>query len=296
MKKYVLKFIYMIALGLIGSTTLLAADLTCARDGSNKITTRTECGTQPDEQYITIKRIAFCTQAPTLANTVSAVVSTTGCTDVFVNSTGVEILITPSGAALPAFTEPPAGTYTHAYVELSPDFRVKTIQRFSLPDVSGTQTYVSGTGTICWSKTETINNARSTTPHMSQCSTSEPSAADVGITTSHFNAISNLDGTLPPAMYITDGTDAMALLDSSRRLLVAADRTGNGVVGSEAMIAAWTAIPLTTYGAGLTSYVAAFPNTRGTNVNFNTNGVNITNFGAADISFTLTAVRTGGAN
>ena len=131
---------------------------------------------------------------------------------------------------------------------------------------------------------------------MSQCSTSEPSAADVGITTSHFNAISNLDGTLPPAMYITDGTDAMALLDSSRRLLVAADRTGNGVVGSEAMIAAWTAIPLTTYGAGLTSYVAAFPNTRGTNVNFNTNGVNITNFGAADISFTLTAVRTGGAN
>ena len=290
----------MIALGLIGSKTLLAADLTCARDGSNKITTRTECGTQPDEQYITIKRIAFCTQAPTLANTVGAVVSTTGCTDVFVNSTGVEILITPTGAALPAFTEPPAGTYTHAYVELSPDFRVKTIQRFS-GTVFGTQAnlspaeFDSGSGTICWSKTGTINNARSTTPHMSQCSTSESSAADVGITTSHFNAISNLNGILPPAMYIVDGTGAMALLDSSRRLLTAASRTGNGVVGSEAMIAAWTAMTFTTYGAGLTSYVGAFPNTRGTNVNFNTlTGVNITNFGAADISFTLTTSRTGG--
>ena len=290
MKKYVLKFICMIALGLIGSKTLLAADLTCARDGSNKITTRTECGTQPDEQYITIKRIAFCTQAPTLANTVGAVVSTTGCTDVFVNSTGLEILVTPSGAALPAITEPPAGTYTHAYVELSPDFRVKTIQRFAVL-TEGTELHDSGSGTICWSKTGTINNARSTTPHMSQCSTSEPSAADVGITTSHFNAISNLNGIAPPAMYIVDGTDAMALLDSSRRLLTAASRTGNGVVGSEAMIAARTAMTFTTYGAGLTSYVGAFPNTRGTNVNFNTNTVNITNFGAADISFTLTTSR-----
>ena len=308
MKKYVLTFICTITLGLIGSTTLLAADLTCARDGNNKITTRTECGTQPDEQYITIKRIAFCTQAPTLADTVGAVVNTTGCTDVFVNSTGVEILITPTGSALPSFIDPPAGTYTHAYVELSPNFRVKTIQRFSLADglltVKGTEdeplpadSYNSGTGTICWSLFGTINNARTKTPHMATCGTTEPAAAAVRITTSNFNAIVGNQGAAAPIMRVVVGGSGMALLSSSRALLDVPVKTGDGAsapVG--AILAAWKAMPFTTYGAGLTSYTASFPNTRGTNVNFNDNARNITNFGAADIDFILTTSRSGGTN
>ena len=298
MKKYVLTFICTITLVLIGSTTLLAADLTCARDAAGLITSRVECGTQPDEQYITIKRIAFCTQSPTLVDAPASVISTTGCTDVFVSSTGAEILITPTGATLPSFIDPPAGTYTHAYFELSPDFRVKTIQRFRAADgiPSGTAGFVSGTGTFCWSLNGVINNARETTPHRSQCNTAEPAAAAVGITTSHFNAISNLNGIADPDMFIGDGTFGMALLNANRALLPAADRTGNGVVGNEAMIAAWKAITITTYGPGLTSYVGALPNTRGTNVNFSDGGANITNFGAADLDFILTTSRTGGSN
>ena len=297
MKKYVLTFICTISLGLIGSTALLAADLTCARDANNKITTRQECGTQPDEQYITIKRIAFCTQSPTLVDAPASVISTTGCTDVFVSSTGAEILITPTGATLPSFIDPPAGTYTHAYFELSPDFRVKTIQRFAESAQGTAGADGRGEGTICWSLTGTINNARATTPHMATCGTTEQAAAaGVGITTSHFNAISNLNGILDPDMFIGDGTFGMALLNANRALLPAATRTGNGVVGNEAMIAAWKAITITTYGPGLTSYVGALPNTRGTNVNFSDGGANITNFGAADLDFILTTSRTGGSN
>ena len=294
MKKYVLTFICTIIFGLIGSSTLLAADLTCARDVYNKITTRLECGTQPDEQYITIKRIAFCTQAPTLGVEEGSVINTTGCTDVFVSSTGEEILITPTGATLPSFIDPPAGTYTHAYVELSPNFKVKTIQRFAVA-AEGTELAAGkGLGTICWSLTGTINNARTTTPHMATCGTTEPAAAAVGITTSNFNAISNGN---PPTMRLVVGDSAMALLSSSRALLGVADKNGDGVsapVG--AILAAWKAITITTFGAGLTSYTASFPNTRGTNVNFNVNQLNITNFGAADIDFILTTSRTGGTN
>lgn len=293
MKKYVLTFICTITLGLIGSTTLSAADLTCIRNAAGLITTRAECGTQPDEQYITVKRIAFCTQAPTLVDTVGAIVNTTGCTDVFADSTGVEILITPTGSTLPSFIDPPAGTYTHAYVELSPNFRVKTIQRFAVT-ASGTEEFDSGSGAICWSLTGTINNARTTTPHMATCGTTEPAAAAVGISTSNFNAISNGE---PPIMRLVLGGSTLALLSSSRALLDVPVKTGNGVsapVG--AILAGWKAMPITTYGAGLTSYTASFPNTRGTNVNFNTNKVNITNFGAADIDFILTTSQVSGAN
>ena len=301
MKKYVLTFICSITLGLIASTTLLAADLTCARDASNKITTRAECGTQPDEQYITIKRIAFCTQSPTLADTVGAVVNTTGCTDVFVSATGVEILITPTGATLPSFIDPPAGTYTHAYFELSPDFRVKTIQRFAESAQGTAGAAGRGAGTICWSLEGVINNARTNTPHRATCGTTEAAAAaGVGITTSHFNAIQNglplADPVVPADMYINAGTFAMALLDADRKLLTAANMGGVGGVGNEAMIAAWKAMTITTYGAGLTSYVGALPNSRGTNVNFDDTGANITNFGAADLDFILTTSRTGGSD
>ena len=294
MKKYVLTFICTITLGLIGSTTLLAADLTCERNAAGLITSRVECGTQPEEQYITIKRIAFCTQAPTLGADAASVINTTGCTDVFVSSTGVEILITPTGAALPSFIDPPAGTYTHAYVELSPDFKVKTIQRFAVA-AEGTELAAGkGLGTVCWSLTGTINNARTTTPHMATCGTADEAAAGVGITTSHFNAISN---TTPPTMRMVVGDSGMALLSSGRALLVPAVKLLNGTSApAGAILAAWKAIPFSTFGAGLTSYTASFPNTRGTNVNFNLNQLNITNFGAADIDFILTTSRTGGTN
>ena len=294
MKKYVLTFICTITLGLIGSTTLLAADLTCERNAAGLITSRVECGTQPEEQYITIKRIAFCTQAPTLGADAASVINTTGCSDVFVSSTGVEILITPTGAALPSFIDPPAGTYTHAYVELSPDFKVKTIQRFAVA-AEGTELAAGkGLGTVCWSLTGTINNARTTTPHMATCGTADEAAAGVGITTSHFNAISN---TTPPTMRMVVGDSGMALLSSGRALLVPAVKLLNGTSApAGAILAAWKAIPFSTFGAGLTSYTASFPNTRGTNVNFNLNELNITNFGAADIDFILTTSRTGGTN
>ena len=302
MKKYVLKFFCAITLGLIGSTSLLAADLTCARNAAGLITSRVECGTQPEEQYITIKRIAFCTQAPTLGADAASVINTTGCSDVFVSSTGVEILITPTGAALPSFIDPPAGAYTHAYVELSPNFRVKTIQRFS-GLVRGTQddplavppiVFDSGEGAVCWSLPGTINNARSTTPHMATCGTADEAAAGVGITTSHFNAISN---TTPPTMRMVVGDSGMALLSSGRALLEPAVILLDGTPApAGAILAAWKAIPFSTFGAGLTSYSASFPNTRGTNVNFNDNELNITNFGAADIDFILTTSRTGGTN
>ena len=294
MKKYLLTFICTITLGLIGSSRLLAADLTCVKNGEGFITSREECGTQPDEQYITIKRIAFCTQAPTLAVGAGSVIDTTGCTDVFVSSAGVEILITPAGAALPSFIDPPAGTYTHAYVELSPNFRVKTIQRFDT-FIMGTFEFDSGLGNTCWSLLGIINNARTTTPHMATCGTTADAAAGVGITTSHFNAISNGD---PPIMRLVAGDSGMALLSSSRALLDVPVKTGDGAsapVG--AILAAWKAMTITTFGAGLTSYTASFPNTRGTNVNFDTEtDVNITNFGAADIDFILTTSRTSGTN
>ena len=92
------------------------------------------------------------------------------------------------------------------------------------------------------------------------------------------------------------GDSGMALLSSGRALLVPAVKLLNGTSApAGAILAAWKAIPFSTFGAGLTSYTASFPNTRGTNVNFNLNQLNITNFGAADIDFILTT-RTGGTN
>jgi len=98
-------------------------------------------------------------------------------------------------------------------------------------------------------------------------------------------------------MRLVVGDSGMALLSSGRALLEPPVKLLNGTSApAGAILAAWKAIPFSTFGGGLTSYTASFPNTRGTNVNFNLNQLNITNFGAADIDFILTTSRTGGTN
>ena len=291
MKKYVLIFTWIITAGLINSSTLLAAE--CARDGAGLITSRVECGAQPDEQYVTIKRMALCTTTPTLAVGAGSTINTTGCTDLFSNPTGLEITITRAGVALPSFTDAPAGVYNFAYIEVLPAFKVKTIQRFS-----GTVTGSNGAtaGTICWSKTGTIHNFRNDTPAIADCGVAEPAAAVVGITTSHFNA---LEGNLN-LVYITAGMNQgfeAALLNVNRQLIVPAT---NGVAGAETILAAWKPITVISYGLGRTAYTGQFPNTEGTNVNFEAlpAGVpnQIINFGGADIDFTVTTSQVTGAN
>ena len=288
MKKYVFIFTCIMTLGLINSSTLLAAE--CARNAANLITSRLECGTQPDEQYVTIKRMALCTQRPTLANVAGSAINTTGCFDLFSNPTGLEITISKAGVTLPNFTDAPAGTYNFAYVELLPAFKVKTIQRFS-----GTVQGSGGAsnGTICWSKTGTIHNKRSSTPVVAECGLAEPAATAVGITTSQYNAI---DGT-NNIVYITAamglGFEA-ALLSANRNLIPTAT---DGLAGNEAILAAWFPVAISSYGPGLTAYTASFPNTEGTNVNFESSGNgNITNFGAAGLDIRLSTSRVAGTN
>ena len=291
MKKYVLIFTCIITVGLINSSTLLAAE--CARNAAGLITSRVECGTQPDEQYVTIKRIAICTQRPTLVNVAGSTIDTTGCTTLFSDPGGVEIVVTRAGAALPNFIDASAGTYNFVYMELFPALKVKTIQRFS-----GTVTGSNGAtaGTICWSKTGTIHNRRLVTPAVAECGVADPAAEDVGITTSHFNA---LEGNLN-LVYITAGMNQgfeAALLNVNRQLIVPAT---NGVAGAETILAAWKPITVISYGLGRTAYTGQFPNTEGTNVNFEAlpAGVpnQIINFGGADIDFTVTTSQVTGAN
>ena len=292
MKKYVLIFTWIITAGLINSSTLLAAE--CARDGAGLITSRVECGAQPDEQYVTIKRMALCTTTPTLAVGAGSTINTTGCTDLFSNPTGLEITLTRAGVALPSFTDAPAGVYNFAYIEVLPAFKVKTIQRFS-----GTVTGSNGAtaGTICWSKTGTIHNFRNVTPAIADCGVAEPAAAVVGITTSHFNAINGAG-----IVHITAGMGLgfqAALLNANRQLIDAALVT-NGAAGAETILAAWFPVAITSFGAGQTAYTASFPNTEGTNVNFEAlpGGVpnQIINFGAADIDLIMTTSRIAGTN
>jgi hypothetical protein len=288
MKKYVFIFTCIMTLGLINSSTLFAAE--CARNAANLITSRLECGTQPDEQYVTIKRMALCTQRPTLVNVAGSTINTTGCTNLFSDPNGLEITITKAGVALPSFTDAPAGNYNFAYVELLPAFKVKTIQRFSGPvQGSGGATV----GNICWSKTGTIHNKRATTPVVTQCGLAEPAAADVGITTSHFNAIDGTNNIVYITAAMGQGFEA-ALLSANRNLIPPAT---NGLAGDEAILAAWFPVAISSYGPGLTAYTASFPNTEGTNVNFedSANG-NITNFGAAGLDVRLSTSRLAGTN
>ena len=84
------------------------------------------CETQPTTQKITFYKVAFCTAIPT-APTSTTAIGMTNCTTVFENTAGATVSIQKGVGAIPAgtFTDPPNGTYTYAYVELSPTITYK---------------------------------------------------------------------------------------------------------------------------------------------------------------------------
>jgi hypothetical protein len=84
------------------------------------------CETQPTIQSIIFHKVAFCTAIPT-APTLTAATVMTNCSTVFENTAGATVSIEKGVGAIPAgtFTDPPNGTYTYAYVELSPTITYK---------------------------------------------------------------------------------------------------------------------------------------------------------------------------
>jgi len=84
------------------------------------------CETRPTTQKIIFHKVAFCTAIPT-APTSTTAIGMTNCTTVFENTAGATVSIEKGVGAIPAgtFTDPPNGTYTYAYVELSPTITYK---------------------------------------------------------------------------------------------------------------------------------------------------------------------------
>jgi len=84
------------------------------------------CETRPTTQKIIFHKVAFCTAIPT-APTSTTAIGMTNCTTVFENTAGATVSIQKGVGAIPAgtFTDPPIGTYTYAYVELSPTITYK---------------------------------------------------------------------------------------------------------------------------------------------------------------------------
>ena len=91
-----------------------------------------ECEAQPATQNIIFHKVAFCTALPTEPTSTTAT-GMTNCSTVFENTAGSTVSVQKSVGTTPngTFTDPPYGSYTFAYVELSPVVTYKSNLVFS---------------------------------------------------------------------------------------------------------------------------------------------------------------------
>ena len=152
------------------------------------------CNIRPDEQKIAIYSIKLCRNKPS-APSLDAVSDLSSCQAIFdsTNSAGSEVSIKfDETTALTNGTVrvPDAGTYTHLYVELNPEVKIKTSARFNIKMAS---TNGNSVGAYCWSKqANTYNfasNRQGSLPDATECGSSAATTFDA--TSVFFNSLSD---------------------------------------------------------------------------------------------------------
>jgi hypothetical protein len=155
------------------------------------------CNIRPDEQMLAIYSIKLCRNKPS-APSLGAVSDLSSCQAIFdsTNSVGSEISIKlDETTALTNGTVrvPDAGTYTHLYVELNPEVKIKSLAKFSkiMASTNGTSS-----GLYCWSKqASTYNfasNYQGSLPDATECGSE--AATIFGPTSVFFNSLSDDSG------------------------------------------------------------------------------------------------------
>ena len=155
------------------------------------------CNIRPDEQMIAIYSIKLCKSKPS-APSISAVSDLSSCQAIFdsTNSAGSEVSITldqTSALTNGIVRVPDAGTYTHLYVELNPEVKIKSSAKFSqnMASTNGTSS-----GRYCWTKqANTYNfasNFQGSLPDATECDSE--AATIFGATSVFFNSLSDDSG------------------------------------------------------------------------------------------------------
>jgi hypothetical protein len=123
------------------------------------------CEMQPTTQKVKFFKLDLCTTKPTAPIAAAAVIKTT-CSDVFTNAAGSEVSIA-KGVGSPlngTFNDPPYGTYTWAYIEISPTLKYTASATFNGirkdPDPARVVTLDNA---ICWTITGNAFNAYGST-------------------------------------------------------------------------------------------------------------------------------------
>jgi len=179
----------------------------------------------------------------------------------------------PAGAII----KPTNNTYTHLYVELDPEVKIKSSLKFStaMGDSNGLSI-----GVYCWSKLATTynfaNNVSGSLPQAAACSSSAPLPVDVDVTSSLYNSMMDDIG-LPSGTGFTNAfinlpttAGGAATLDA---YLIGADnklvatQTVN-TIGNVKRIVGIMTLPGAgvTVTAGTSSFVLGFNNTLGAQV------------------------------
>jgi hypothetical protein len=155
------------------------------------------CNIRPDEQRLAIYSIKLCRNKPS-APSLSAVSDLSSCQAIFdsTNSAGSEVSITLDQTS--ALTDgtvrvPDAGTYTHLYIELNPEVKIKSSAKFDKIMASTNQT---SSGLYCWSKqANTYNfalNPQGSLPDATECG--DAAATTFSATSVFFNSLSDDSG------------------------------------------------------------------------------------------------------
>lgn len=242
----------------------------------------TNCNIQPEEQTISIYKLSLCTAKPS-APTVSISTALTNCNVIFTSTSSTGSLVSialNATAALPNGTvaKPANGTYTHLYLEIDPEVKIKSTVKFAstMGDSNGVTS-----GVYCWTKpvsTYTFaTNVSGSLPQATTCNTNLPTASDVAASTSIFNSLSDdsgppLNGTGFINSFINLPTTAGGLATLDAYLI---DANGKLVttqvvntIGTVSRVAAILTLP----GSGVTvtdsssSFVLGYNNTKGAQI------------------------------
>jgi hypothetical protein len=281
--KYLLFFFTLIALisfsEISNSADADGRDPVCAAT----LVTGTRCETQPTTQKITIYKVAFCTALPT-APTSTTATGMTNCSTVFENTAGSTVSIQKGAGTTPdgIFPDPPYGTFTYAYVELSPVITYKANLVFT--DNKALSSEGAGIGPNC--HTNGIDYLYWDFLKGITCT-----GADVGVALETTNTMNSLDNN--NALYggtLTEGTNGgtthIYLIQSNGKL--ASDSTQSNNVNVAKLI---FFMPMTAnISPDTTSYNLLYNNTRGMIVWQNqvgTTGTYRTGFSAAYFDMTF---------
>jgi hypothetical protein len=155
-------------------------------------TAGTNCNIQPDEQTISIYSIKLCTSKPSAPSNLSAS-NLTSCKAIFdsTNSTGSEVTIAlAQTAALTTGTIslPGSGSYTHLYLELNPEVKIKSAVKF---DTVMASTNGDSSGLYCWTKQANVYNFamnnQGSLPDATECGSN--ASTTVRATSTFFNSL-----------------------------------------------------------------------------------------------------------